>query len=76
MIQSKFRRYLMEFTALGTAGGIYHFRDQIKKGNPDGFFIVNSDVCCDFPLENIIDFHTMKTSEGITIVATNVSLIR
>jgi len=64
-------RYLMEFTALGTAGGIYHFRDQIKKGNPDGFFIVNSDVCCDFPLENIIDFHTMKTSEGITIVATN-----
>ncbi|GIX92411.1 mannose-1-phosphate guanyltransferase alpha-A [Caerostris extrusa] len=24
-------RYLQEYTALGTAGGIYHFRDQIQK---------------------------------------------
>lgn len=64
-------RYLMEFTALGTAGGIYHFRDQIKQGSPDGFFVMNSDVCCDFPLKKIINFHAGKPKEGITIVATN-----
>jgi len=66
-------RYLMEFAALGTAGGIYHFRDQIRKGNPDGFFVMNSDVCCNFPLKSIIDFHTSKTSEGVTVVTTSSS---
>ena len=63
----------MEFAALGTAGEIYYFRDQIRKGNPDGFFVMNSDVCCNFPLKSIIDFHTSKTSEGVTVVTTSVS---
>lgn len=43
-------RYLQEFTPLGTAGGIYHFRDQILVGNTDAFFVINADVCGDFPL--------------------------
>lgn len=49
-------RYLQEFTALGTAGGLYHFRDQIRYGNPDAFFIINGDVCADFPLEELHAF--------------------
>jgi NDP-sugar pyrophosphorylase family protein len=40
-----------EYAPLGTAGGIYHFRDQIRAGNPDAFFVMNGDVCADFPLE-------------------------
>ena len=36
---------------MGTAGGIYHFRDQIRAGNPDAFFVMNGDVCADFPLK-------------------------
>ena len=42
---------VQEYAPLGTAGGIYHFRDQIRAGNPDAFFVMNGDVCADFPLE-------------------------
>ena len=41
---------------LGTAGSIYHFRDIITNGNPDAFFLMYSDVFCDFPLTGMIEF--------------------
>ncbi|KAK4304830.1 hypothetical protein Pmani_023234 [Petrolisthes manimaculis] len=64
-------RYLQEYQALGTAGGIYHFRDQISSGNPDAFFVLNGDVCGDFPLQEMLDFHTSLTSPSlITIMGT------
>ncbi|XP_059167206.1 mannose-1-phosphate guanyltransferase alpha-B-like isoform X2 [Physella acuta] len=50
-------RYLQEYTALGTAGGLYHFRDQILTGNPEMFFVMNADVCGDFPLQDMLTFH-------------------
>lgn len=53
-------RYLQEFTALGTAGGLFHFRDQIRCGNPEAFFIMNGDVCADFPLEALYNFFKDK----------------
>ncbi|XP_055853810.1 mannose-1-phosphate guanyltransferase alpha [Episyrphus balteatus] len=64
-------RYLQEFTALGTAGGMYHFRDQIRSGNPKAFFILNGDVCADFPLQNLYEFHTSRPNDAlITIMST------
>lgn len=62
-MQSQYRvtiKYLQEFTALGTAGGLYHFRDQIRFGKPDAFFVMNGDVCADFPLEELYQFHKSK----------------
>jgi mannose-1-phosphate guanylyltransferase len=62
-VQNKYRvtiRYLQEFTELGTAGGIYHFRDQIRAGNPEFFFVLNGDVCADFQLKKLYDFHLNK----------------
>lgn len=59
-VQQEFQiivRYLQEYTALGTAGGMYHFRDQILSGNPELFFVMNCDVCGDFPLTEMVDFH-------------------
>ena len=50
-------RYLQEYTSLGTAGGLHHFRDQIRSGNPDAFFVLNGDVCADFPLKEMKQFH-------------------
>lgn len=47
---------------LGTAGGMYHFRDQIRAGNPTAFFVLNGDVCSDFSLIDLYDFH--KTRNG------------
>lgn len=64
-VQSKYRvtiRYLQEFVELGTAGGLYHFRDQIRAGNPECFFVLNGDVCADFPLRQLYDFHVSKPS--------------
>ncbi|XP_075216156.1 GDP-mannose pyrophosphorylase A [Lycorma delicatula] len=64
-------RYLQEFTALGTAGGMYHFRDQIRSGNPEAFFVLNGDVCADFPLEEMLTFHRSCGEQAlITVLAT------
>lgn len=65
--------YLPEHTALGTAGGLYHYRDQIKAGSPTAFFVFNADVCCNFNLKEIMEFHLEVTLPGgITMVATEV----
>lgn len=62
-------RYLQEFTPLGTAGGMYHFRDQIRAGNPKYFFVMNGDVCSDFPLEELLEFHGQRKAL-LTVMAT------
>lgn len=64
-------RYLQEFTSLGTAGGMYHFRDQIRAGNPRAFFVLNGDVCADFPLQELYSFHTERPASAlVTIMST------
>ncbi|KAI5244070.1 nucleotide-diphospho-sugar transferase [Aureobasidium subglaciale] len=65
-------RYLREYTALGTAGGLYHFRDAILKGRPDRFFVLNADVCCSFPLGEMLRLFEEKDAEAV-ILGTRVS---
>ncbi|KAK5729982.1 hypothetical protein LTR17_011499 [Elasticomyces elasticus] len=60
-------RYLREYQALGTAGGLYHFRDAILKGKPDRFFVLNADVCCSFPLEQMLRLFEEKDAEAIIL---------
>lgn len=62
-------RYLQEFTVLGTAGGMYHFRDQIRAGNPSAFFVLNGDVCSDFPLGELYCFHKSKGSKAMVFIS-------
>ena len=50
-------RYLREFEPLGTGGGLYHFRDQIQRGEPDSIIFMHMDVCCTFPLNELLAFH-------------------
>jgi mannose-1-phosphate guanylyltransferase len=50
-------RYLREEKALGTAGGIRFFRDEILDGNPASLFVLHCDVCCSFPLNEMMHFH-------------------
>jgi len=73
-VQQEFKivvRYLQEFSALGTAGGMYHFRDQILTGNPDLFFVMNADVCGDFPLQDMLEFHlSIDTEPHFTMLGT------
>lgn len=49
-------KYLREYKALGTAGGLFHFRDEIKRNNPDKIFVVHGDIICNFPFSEILDF--------------------
>ncbi|RVX72518.1 hypothetical protein B0A52_03708 [Exophiala mesophila] len=65
-------QYLREYQALGTAGGLYHFRDAILKGKPDRFFVLNSDVCCSFPLDAMLKLFDEKDAEAV-ILGTRVS---
>ncbi|KAI9343911.1 nucleotide-diphospho-sugar transferase [Zopfochytrium polystomum] len=53
-------RYLREYQALGTGGGLYHFRDEILRGAPDLFFVLNADIASSFPLEQLLEFHEAK----------------
>ncbi|KAI8378408.1 nucleotide-diphospho-sugar transferase [Blakeslea trispora] len=50
-------RYLHEYQALGTAGGIYHFRDEILRGQTKQFFVMHIDIACSFPLNDMIEAH-------------------
>uniref|UniRef100_A0A8D0BVX3 GDP-mannose pyrophosphorylase A n=1 Tax=Salvator merianae TaxID=96440 RepID=A0A8D0BVX3_SALMN len=64
-------RYLQEYAALGTGGGIYHFRDQILSGNPKAFFVLNADVCSEFPLGEMLSFHQqLGSAESFLMLAT------
>lgn len=63
-------RYLQEYAPLGTAGGIYHFRDQIRAGNPEAFIVMNGDVCAEFPLKSMLEFHRAHNNAVATMMAT------
>ncbi|KAJ9152247.1 Nucleotide-diphospho-sugar transferase [Coniochaeta hoffmannii] len=65
-------KYLREYQALGTAGGLYHFRDIILKGRPQHIFVLNSDVCCSFPLNEMLKMFREKDAEAV-ILGTRVS---
>lgn len=60
-------KYLREYQALGTAGGLYHFRDAILKGKPERLFVLNSDVCCSFPLNEMLKLFTEKYAEAVIL---------
>ncbi|KAI9356693.1 nucleotide-diphospho-sugar transferase [Pilaira anomala] len=64
-------KYLREYQALGTAGGIYHFRDEIIRGNPHQFFVMHVDVACTFPLNEMLSAH-MKHRGLCTMLSTKI----
>ncbi|KAG0165009.1 Proteasome subunit alpha type-2 [Apophysomyces sp. BC1034] len=64
-------RYLREYQSLGTAGGIYHFRDEIMRGNPQQFFVLHVDIACSFPLNEMMAAH-MKHRGLCTMLSTRV----
>ena len=57
---------------MGTAGPIKLAKEHILADNPSGmFFVFNSDVICDYQLEDFIKFHKNHGKEG-SIYATTV----
>ncbi len=64
-------RYLQEYAPLGTAGGVYHFRDMIRLGEPEAVFLINGDVCGNFALQKMLDFfRSLPETKMISVMAT------
>lgn len=62
----------LETEPLGTAGPLKLAEKILNTENPEGlFFVFNSDVICEFPLQDMVDFHKKNGKEG-TIMLTEV----
>jgi len=62
----------LETEPLGTAGPLKLAEEHLTKDNEEGlFFVFNSDVICEFPLQKMIEFHKNHGKEG-TILLTQV----
>jgi len=67
-------KYLREYKSLGTGGGIYHFRDEILRGNPKNIFVLNADIASSFPLNDMLDFMNSKAEQRTVILTTKVDI--
>lgn len=65
-------RYLKEDKPHGSAGSLYYFRDQIMEESPSHIFLLNFDVCCNFPLPDMLEAHKVYGGIG-TLLVINVS---
>lgn len=62
--------FSVESEPLGTAGPLALAKEILSKDS-EPFFVLNSDVICDFPFEQMIEFHKKHGSQG-TILVTKV----
>lgn len=63
--------YLKEARPMGTAGGILHFKDRILDGH-SFVFILHSDICCSFPLKEVLNSHKAQKGAYLTMMGTKV----
>lgn len=62
--------FSVETEPLGTAGPLALAREILGK-DEEPFFVLNSDVICDFPFENMLAFHKAHGNEGTLLVCLN-----
>lgn len=53
---------------LGTAGPLALSRD-ILASNDEPFFVLNSDVICEFPFKEMVQYHKQHGKEGTIVVS-------
>lgn len=59
--------FSVEDTPLGTAGPLTLARQQLET-DAEPFFMLNSDVACEFPLQKMLQFHRSHKREGTILV--------
>ncbi|RHY32098.1 hypothetical protein DYB32_002872 [Aphanomyces invadans] len=67
-------RYLQERQHLGTGGGLRTFREDIEAGihgSPDLFFVLHFDICCSFPLVDMLHHH-IRAQAFVTVLGKRV----
>ncbi|KAG1677906.1 hypothetical protein FOA52_001324 [Chlamydomonas sp. UWO 241] len=60
-----------ESEPMGTAGPLALARELLDDGSGQPFFVLNSDVICEYPLKDMLDFHKARKAEA-TILVTKV----
>lgn len=61
----------LEKEPMGTAGPLKLAEEHLVNDNPEKlFFVCNSDVICDFPLQKMIDYHKSHGAEGTILLTT------
>ena len=63
--------YSQEETPLGTAGPLALAREILEGDKGEPFFVLNSDITCEYPLKELLAFHKAHGKEG-TIMVTKV----
>lgn len=58
----------VEEVPLGSAGAIYNAKDLLVPSIADYFFVFNADIICNFPLQEMMEFH--KEKKGMCTIAT------
>ncbi|KAG5527340.1 hypothetical protein RHGRI_028285 [Rhododendron griersonianum] len=61
-------RYLREDKPHGSAGALYYFSDLIMEDSPSHIFLLNCDVCCSFPLPDMLNAHRRYGGMGTLLV--------
>lgn len=56
---------------MGTAGPLALAREILDDGSGEPFFVLNSDVICEYPLREMMEFHRARGAEA-TILVTKV----
>ena len=60
------------FIAVFKAGPLALARDILME-DPEPFFVLNSDIICDFPFREMIAFHENHGKQGTIVVSTHFS---
>ena len=63
--------FSVEKEPLGTAGPLALARDILDNAEDEPFFVLNSDIICDFPFTDMLEAHRRNSAEG-TILVTKV----
>ncbi|KAL2623692.1 hypothetical protein R1flu_003897 [Riccia fluitans] len=61
-------RYLREEKAHGSAGGLHNFKELLMEYCPENIIVLNCDVCCSFPLKEMLDAHKAHGGMGTLLV--------
>lgn len=63
--------YLAEPYSLGTAGGLYFFRDKIlgkhAMNEDNKILLIHGDVVCNYPFKKLLDFSEEKNSDAVIL---------
>ncbi|KAJ7526886.1 hypothetical protein O6H91_16G027200 [Diphasiastrum complanatum] len=61
-------RYLREEKPHGSAGGLYHFQNLLLEDDPKDILVLNCDICCSFPLSEMLASHHRYKGMGTILV--------